>query len=246
MYFEGHYQIDTRDADPQYHCRPSALLGYLQEAATDAANQLCMTRQELLEQHHAFWMLARIWVELKRPLRWQETLTVRTWHREGRGASVYRDFDLYVDDEPIGQAVSTWVLANVENHRLMRIDKVPGIMGTNQGGELEKDITLGKLKLPENLEVAECRRMHYSETDMNGHINNTRYADFACDAVRIELLPANAFVAGMQLGYHAECRAGECVDMLAARDEKGWFVHGIDESGKSRFDARVFLGQDIP
>ena len=242
MYFEGHYQIDTRDADPQYHCRPSALLGYLQEAATDAANQLCMTRQELLEQHHAFWMLARIWVELKRPLRWQETLTVRTWHREGRGASVYRDFDLYVDDEPIGQAVSTWVLANVENHRLMRIDKVPGIMGTNQGGELEKDITLGKLKLPENLEVAECRRMHYSETDMNGHINNTRYADFACDALKMEAVEKGKFVRELQIGFLAECHAGEELILSAGMEDNRGFVRGNGADGTPRFEALLTFG----
>lgn len=243
MYFEGHYPIDTRDADPQYHCRPSALLGYLQEAATDAANQLCMTRQELLEQHHGFWMLARIWVELNRPLRWQETLTIRTWHREGRGASVYRDFDLYVDGEPVGQAVSTWVLADVESHRLMRIDKVPGIMGTNQGGELEKNISLGKLKLPDDLEVAERRRMHYSETDMNGHINNTRYADFACDALKMEGMEEGEFVRELQIGFLAECHAGEELVLSAGMEENHGFVRGNGADGKPRFEALLTFGK---
>ena len=128
---------------------------------------------------------------------------------------------------------------------MLRASQIPELEQT-QGGERSKDILLSKLRLPDEMELAERRLMHYSDTDINDHVNNARYADFACDAVRVDLLPKDAFVAGMQIGYHAECRAGECVDMLAARDEEGWFVHGIDETGKSRFDARVFIGQDIP
>ena len=243
MYFEVKYQIDTRDVDGQSHCRPSALLGYLQEAATDAAAKLCLSREELMEKHNAFWMLARIWMELERPLKWKEELTIRTWHREGKGASVYRDFDLYVGQEQVGQAVSTWVLADLEQHRLMRIDKVPGIMGDNDGGELEKNITLGKLKAPEQLEVVECRRMHYSETDMNGHINNTRYADFTCDALRLENREEGEFVRSLQIGFLAECLPGEELTIQTAAQAGEGFVRGLGTDGKPKFEALLTFGK---
>ena len=35
MYYEKEYLVDSRDIDPWYHCRPSGLLGALQEAAED-------------------------------------------------------------------------------------------------------------------------------------------------------------------------------------------------------------------
>ena len=245
MWYEHKTLIDTRDVDGRGCCRPSALLGHLQEAATLAAEEIGFGRELLMERYGAFWMLVRMWYELKRPLRWGEELTIHTWHRGGKGASSYRDFDLYVNGESVGQAVSVWVLAQVEDRKMLRVSQIPELE-QSQGGERSKDILLSKLRLPEEMERVEHRLMHYSDTDINDHVNNARYADFACDAIRVDLLPADAFVAGMQLGYHAECRAGEHVDMLAARDEEGWFVHGIDETGKSRFDARVFIGQDIP
>ena len=37
MYYEKEYLVDSRDIDPWYHCRPSGLLGALQEAAVEAA-----------------------------------------------------------------------------------------------------------------------------------------------------------------------------------------------------------------
>ena len=32
--YECEYMVDSRDIDPWYHCRPSGLMGMLQEAAT--------------------------------------------------------------------------------------------------------------------------------------------------------------------------------------------------------------------
>ena len=81
------------------------MLGYLQEAATLAAEDGGFGREKTLE-YHAFWMLARIWFRLDRPLRWEEKVTVRTWHRGSKTALMYRDFDLLAGGVPVGEAVS--------------------------------------------------------------------------------------------------------------------------------------------
>lgn len=245
VWYEYKTKIDTRDVDGQSRCRPSALLGYLQEAATLAAESRGFGREVLLTGYGAFWMLARLWYQLERPLRWGEELTIHTWHRGGKGASMYRDFDLYVDGTHVGQAVSVWVLARLGDRKMLRLSQIPELKGTS-GGERNKGIQLSKLRMPEQMELAECRLMHYSDTDINGHVNNTRYADFACDAIRADRLPENVFVAGMQLGYSAECRPGEVIDLFAVREADGCFVHGIDKTGKSRFDVQLFLRQDMP
>ena len=43
--------------------------------------------------------------------------------------------------------------------------------------------------------------MRYSDTDINGHVNNTRYADFVCDALELENLSQDRFLSQMQIGY---------------------------------------------
>ena len=42
--YECEYMVDSRDIDPWYHCRPSGLMGMLQEAATQAACALHVSR----------------------------------------------------------------------------------------------------------------------------------------------------------------------------------------------------------
>ena len=225
VFYEDVYRIDSRDLDLFGHCRPSALLGHLQEAATQAAVAIGVSRDEVVARYHAFWMLARIRYVLKRPLGWDEPLTVKTWHRGGRAAMMYREFDLSVDGELVGQALSAWVLADLDTHKLFRLADVSEFEGTTGGSLCRKD-TLHKLRVPEGLTLAEKRRMRYSDTDINGHVNNVRYADFACDALELERLGEGKFVSSLQVCYLAECLAGENVELRIGRDGPLWYAAG--------------------
>ena len=199
MYHESHYKIDGREVDHRGQCRMSALLGFLQESGTSAATSIGLSHREMQEKYHGFWMLVRIWVELDKPILWDEDITIRTWHRPSKGATSYRDFDIYRGGEHIGQAVSAWVLADVDTHRLIRTDKI--VEFAEHGGGLGKTRTLSHLKLPAELEEVETRRLQYSEQDINGHINNTRYADYACDTLRMENMGKQSFIRSMQVGF---------------------------------------------
>lgn len=237
--------IDSRDVDGRGNCKASALMGHLQEAATQASEVGGFTRNVLLEKYGGFWMLTRIRYQLTRPLKWEEALTIHTWHRGGKGAVLYRDFDLYVGDEPVGEAVSAWVLADVRTRKLLRLSGIKELEGTD-GGELCKDVILRKLPCPDKLTHAEDRPMRYSDTDINGHVNNTRYADFACDAVELDKLPEDRFLSGLQIGYMAECRPGEIISMETGSLDNGRYVCGLGETGKARFESALFFGEVVP
>lgn len=231
--------IDSRDVDGLGCCRASALMGHMQEAATQAAEHGGFGRDVLMRNHQGFWMLTRMWYRLERPLRWGEELTIHTWHRGAKGVVSYRDYDLYVGEELVGEGVSAWVLASMTDHKLMRLNGVSEMTHTH-GGELCKDRTLSKLRAPEEVECVDHRLTRYSDTDINGHVNNTRYADFACDALRMDRLPEDQFLAEMQIGYLAECRAGEELEILSGMDKDGHiYVCGNDEGGKARFEASL-------
>ena len=164
--------------------------------------------------------------------------TLKTYIAESR-------HDIYADGQLVGESVSGWVLASLERHKLMRLSSVTELAGTG-GGELCKTMTLSKLHCPEELVQVERRPMRYSDSDLNGHVNNTRYADFACDAVEMDRLEEDRFLASMQIGYLAECRPGEQLDIQSGGQGDQRYVRGLDESGKSRFEAALFFGKAVP
>jgi acyl-ACP thioesterase len=223
-------------------CRPSALLGYLQEAATQAALDLGASGPQVLKKYNCLWMIARTWVEMDEPLYWNEAFSVRTWHRGGTGASCYRDFDVFRDGKPIGQGVSNWVMVDVDTHKLFRMKNLEEFQGTD-GGALCKDKKLHRVKLPETFDGRETRDMRYSETDINGHINNIHYADFACDALHMERHGQGKFVRQFQIGYVGECHAGETIAIDTAVRGDEWFARGEGEDGGERFDFALTLAE---
>ena len=239
------FRVGSLDVDMFNQCRPSALLGYLQEAATQAAIQLGASGPEIFERYHCLWMVSRNWVELYAPLRWNDAFTIQTWHRGGTGVATYRDFDIFRDGKLIGQGVAQWVMVDADTHKLFRLRDVTEFQGTD-GGELCKSRTLSGLHLPAHMEHVESRALHYSDTDVNGHVNNVRYVDFICDALHMENLGPERYVSSLQVGYLAECRAGETIELCAGQEDGIWYVHGADPAGKSRFDGAVELSHITP
>ena len=244
-FYEYEVRLSGLDMDGRGHCKASALLNHLQNAATLAAEDGGFSREVLVERYGAFWMLARSWYRLSRPLAFEDKLTIRTWHRGSRGALMYRDYDILANGQPVGESVSAWVLASLQGHKLLRLGDVTELEGTS-GGALCKTMTLAKLHHPAQLRTAAQRPMYYSDTDINGHVNNIRYADFACDALELEGLPEDRFLAEMQIGYLAECRPGDLLTLQVGEQGEGRYVRGIDAGGNSRFEAALFFGEVLP
>lgn len=239
-FYEQTYPVCASDVDLFGHCRPSAVLRLLQEAATQAAGEIHLSGAEVREKYHAFWMLARIRYQLYRPVLWNEQVTVKTWHRGGKAAVMYREFDMFVEGEPVGQALSAWVLAGVDTRKLLHLAEV-GESENSDGGSLCRTDTLRKLRLPQEMAIAEERKLHYSDTDVNGHVNNTRYADFLCDALDLQKIGEGKFVSQLQLCYLAECMAGETLRLRTGRVGEDWCVHGETPEGTGRFDGILTL-----
>ena len=240
-FYEMNLRVDSRDVDLFNQCRPSAVLGVMQEAATQAALSLGVSGPEILKKYNCLWMVTRSWVELDAPLRWNDPITVKTWHRGASGASTYRDFDFYRDGRPIGQATSIWVMVDVDEHKLFRMKQLTEFQGTD-GGDLCKSVRLRRVALPEQFDGRVRRDLRYSDTDINGHVNNIHYADFACDSLHLERMGREKFVRSLQIGYVNECRAGETIWVDTAVRGDDWFARGEGEDGEKRFEFSLTLG----
>ena len=239
-FYEMNLRVDSRDVDLFNQCRPSAVLGIMQEAATQAALSLGVSGPEILKKYNCLWMVTRSWVELDAPLRWNDPITVKTWHRGASGASTYRDFDFYRDGRPIGQATSIWVMVDVDEHKLFRMKQLTEFQGTD-GGDLCKSVKLRRVALPEQFDGRVRRDLRYSDTDINGHVNNIHYADFACHSLHRERLGRDKFVRSFQIGYVNECRAGEALYVDTAVQGSELFARGQGEDDTERFDFSLTL-----
>ena len=235
------YCLTATDIDNHRLLKLSALLNYLQNMATDHAVILGVGADVMREEHNAFWMMVRLHLELKRPISYDDVkFSLHTWHRGvTKGATIYRDFDLFLGEEHIGEAVISWVVADIEERKIVKPTTIPQVVESKKPARL-KDIIPARIKMPEQLRQGMTRKVTYSDTDLNGHMNNTKYADIACDAIEYHKL-SGKFISEVQVNYLCECFPGEELLIQQGEEEELHYIRGTDQKGQNRFEVRMRL-----
>ena len=88
------------------------------------------------------------------------------------------------------------------------------------------------------------RRLYYSDTDINGHMGNTRYVDLAADAAELDLRPHGVFLREILISYVGECFSGETLNIYRGKENGQLYIHGTGEKGDDRFDCRIRMSSE--
>ncbi len=236
-YHQQTYQIASVDADAACECRPSCLLAYMQRAITAESELYGATQPDMMRKYNAAWMVLRSWVRLYRPILLTEWMTVRVTVRKPQGSRLYRDCDFFVGETQVGEATTLWVLIDRSTGAPRSMEGMPEFPAEDP--PTAKSITLSRISFPSNMVLHDRRRLYYSDIDLNGHMNNTRYLDLAADAAELDRRARGVFVQELQIGYINACYAGEQLQIYRGRTEEDLYIHGIGPDGTDRFDCVI-------
>ncbi len=203
MKFEKQFQVFSNDTGHNGKVRPAAFLQYFQQIAGNHMMAEGPTYAELFHRGLAF-VLSRIHVKLYAPLLEYEDITVQTWTCLEKGASFGRAYRVMRGDETVAEAMAVWALLNVSEGRLMRVDEVDFHYSGDEPLDIACRFALPRVPLTDVM----TRTVLYEDVDCNGHLNNTRYADWLCNAIPdIDRVT----VTDLQIHYVNEARLGEAV-----------------------------------
>ncbi len=227
------YLIRSYQADVTDHLRPSALLEMMQEMAGKHADLLRIGRN-LLDEMHLAWVLTRVEVRMLRWPKSHETITIETFPMPNRRWFFPRYF-IFRDAQgnDIGCAGSLWTLMDVNERKMVSPAQVQHLLPDN------RDLT-APMGLPATVDeiaspVTEGRIIPvYTDLDVNGHVNNTKYLDWCCNALGIDIMKShelNAFA----LNFHQEILPRQEVRTELHRDGAAFSFSGF-EGEKRHFD----------
>ena len=135
--------------------------------------------------------------------------------------------------EALGAAGTLWVLFDLEKRCMVAPGEVAKAIPDNS--DLTPPLGVpGPVPRLTGEAVRSVRAPVYSELDVNGHVNNARYADWLCDALGLETL-RDLRVRDMRLSYAAEIRPGQEMDLTLVRDGLAFHLTGAHE-GKVHFE----------
>lgn len=231
------FTVYRADGDYLGRVKLGALLRYAQQIATTHAEAVGLD-DALYRETHTAYVLAKLALHVIRLPRVDEELTLVTQPERCKRAVNKRITHFY---DAAGQEVvvmdSRWVLIDTEKRIILR--KHPEQFADQWAEDVPIELPI---KLPrvaqEDCEPLGEQTASYSRCDMNGHLNNTRYADIVCDAVPWQVWDT-AELQDFTISYHREVPRGESFTLRRAQLADGSFYFDGERGGKSAFEAQI-------
>lgn len=184
------FPLQTRDCDLKGTWRLSSVLEAMQEAAGTHSMLLGCGRDELLRKN-IVWVLSRSELHMSRYPRSGEKITLHTFPMPNR-ICFFPRYYIFTDEhgEMIGKAGTLWLLLDIETRKMLPPGDIARLIPDNRDLAVPMNLpaTVGNLQGEEF--VTEYTPV-YTDLDVNGHVNNARYADWLCNALGIELMSKN-------------------------------------------------------
>ena len=202
-----YYDINSYHADFMQLLSPVSLFCFLQESAWRHANSKGFGYGHLAEQNE-FWVLAKVHVLIHRMPGWTEKVRLETWGKEPEMLTAYRDFEFFdAKNQSIIHATSSWHILSMQSHRPVRLTNfAEGFPFVNRHAIAEKP---QKIQLPASNGVhSTIFPIFPSDIDLNQHVNNTKYLQWAMDCIPLEFQKQH-LLHKINVNFLSESRMGE-------------------------------------
>ncbi len=214
----------------------SSIINYFQDCSTFQSEDL-NRGIAYLEEHHQVWLLNGWQLELMKPIKLGDIVTVGTWPYDFKGFYGYRNF-IMKDSDGIVLAVanSIWVHLDTQTGRPTKVPK-------DNGYTLEPPYPMEyvdrKVDTPINSILHDAFQVKKSNIDSYNHVNNGQYIKMA-----EEFLPDQFISTSMRVEYKAQAKLGDIILPFVSEQEDCYTIMLANESEKP-FATVEFKGQLI-
>ncbi len=225
--------MQTRDCDLTAAWRPGAILQAMQEIGGVHSSLLGAGRNELSVRNLA-WVLSRIEVEMDRYPHIGDKITLETFPAPVRRWFFPRYYVVRDSrEEEIGRAASLWVLLDLTSRRMVAPGDVAALMPDNSDLPAPLGLPAPVTDVGGTLQTDDWYP-RYTDMDVNGHVNNTRYIDWACDALGIDTMRSQE-LSRFTITYTMEIRPGQRIHTELHRLSDDFSYSGFVD-GERHFD----------
>ena len=223
-----------RDCDTWQRVKPSAILAMFQDCSEALTEGWGVGLGAMLARD-AIWVAAKVecQVTARLPLHAEE-ITVRGWAKRSRSGIYpfhYEMLDAAGNELAVG--CSMWVVSSLKTHSMMSPDVPRLTLPTPE----PDDAALPRMKAiaPPIRRQEATRRVLFTDTDINGHLTNTRYIDWVCDLADREFHRTHP-MKGLRIDYRSEIYPDEEVPLQwELTEERLWC------SSPGHFTAAIFF-----
>ena len=251
MKWSDKYKIHYYYTDYNNILKPGYIGRYMQETAWNALKSWGPTPEYLKEKNLAF-ILSKISFRYYREIYEDDAIKVETWANPAKTLIFPRNYRIYKDGKIAAEAVSAWVLMDIQEKSILR----PDIIQDNFKGfdDEELDFTVQRrFKMPEDMDISGFYseyKVKCSDIDTYFHMNNAAYIDLVCnnlysdgDIISPEL--KKKFFS-LDLNYNSEARFAQIIEInkgvtVCENQEEYYMRAAVKGIEQNCFEAKIVL-----
>lgn len=208
FFYSKKYPIKYYETDFNRVLKPSALMNFLQDMATENAEMLGFGPTFVFEKNYA-WFLIKYHMEFDDYPCALDDLVVKTEPRGITKIIANRDFELYSPDgKRLGRVQSNWMLIDLNTKNVLPLAKTVTFMKTFD--KRDDDMQFQKIKPLDRIDFEKTFEIRYDDIDVNQHVNNANYIVWAFEILPYEF-KANHKLKTLDIAYKKEIAYGNNV-----------------------------------
>ncbi len=183
--FEEIFKIRYSEIDFNQVLKPSVLLNFLQDLASDNAEVLGFGYSYIIK-HNLAWFLLKYHMEFENYPSNIYDLKIKTEPRGYNKHFAFRDFEIFDNEKLIGRVASTWSLVDLTTKSIV---SVPEIFSENSYmkpfTKRESDLVYKKVHPPKQINTEKIFEVRFDDIDVNMHVNNANYIVWAFEPLAL-------------------------------------------------------------
>lgn len=210
---------------------PKAMLRMFENSASYHSDTVGQGFENMKENGFS-WFLSEWDAEFIRPVKYNDTVHVSTWSRGLSGHfTVNRDYTLSNGNgELCAIATSQWVVISHESMSITKITDDILLPYESEDKAVFGDRKQKRLREPKEYQSETKISVRRSDIDVNGHVNNICYIDYAFEALPREIFDTFE-CSGIRVSYRKETKAYEALTCRCSSGDNFYTVgiYGEDE-----------------
>jgi len=220
---EKQIKITSYDVQPNSIVKPSSLQKYMQQIAREDLLQYDITYYNMRDDGIVF-VLVKLALEFYKPIYTEETISLKTWEKEIKGATFIREFEIYRDNERVAACSTHWVLLDFIKRSIARPSRL--MYTSNSFPQLSCGVEIEKSIFDRNptLYLVGNHTVMYSDLDENNHLNNSIYPDLIMNYAEItsDTNYLHKEIRRMQINFVTEAVLNDKLNVFTQKFSKGY------------------------
>lgn len=211
------YEIKFHEADCKNRLKETVLLNFLQDIAAEDAEVIGVGYSKI-QNENIGWFLTKYHIKIFETLHNDGKLILTTKSNGAIKLSCFRDFDIFnAQNKKIGEGTSSWILADLETGKVIPPSKLFNVFTTPDKSDLRS--TFPKINSPERVDFQKEYTAAFNDLDVNKHVNNAVYLNWADDVLPIDLLLSTR-ISELEIQYKQQVKYGDKVTVYAQYDKE--------------------------